>query len=363
MSNRLTLHLVDPPPPSPPSPPRAPLRWRPLLSALLLAGFYAMPWLRWDGRQALLFDLAARRFDLFGWTLWPQDVGLLLGLAAVLATALVLLTNLAGRVWCGYGCPQTLWSRLFRWIEQGIARRVPAAGAARAITHLAWMLVAAWTGITFVGFFSPIHGLVGTSWPPLWSGWETFWIVFYAAATWGNAGFLREHVCRELCPYARIHGVFCDSDTPRMHYRARRGEPRGPRMQGLGGVEARGRGLLDPTSARDYAFRAAHEDIAGPMPRFSADRLGDCLDCGACASVCPMALDVRAGPHADCIGCGDCLDACDARMRAAQFPIGLLQYTSTAAMQQRPARWLRPRTLAAAGALLALLGIGLHHVS
>lgn len=363
MSNRLTLHLVDPPPPSPPSPPRAPLRWRPLLSALLLAGFYAMPWLRWDGRQALLFDLAARRFDLFGWTLWPQDVGLLLGLAAVLATALVLLTNLAGRVWCGYGCPQTLWSRLFRWIEQGIARRVPAAGAARAITHLAWMLVAAWTGITFVGFFSPIHRLVGTSWPPLWSGWETFWIVFYAAATWGNAGFLREHVCRELCPYARIHGVFCDSDTPRMHYRARRGEPRGPRMQGLGGVEARGRGLLDPTSARDYAFRAAHENIAGPMPRFSADRLGDCLDCGACASVCPMALDVRAGPHADCIGCGDCLDACDARMRAAQFPIGLLQYTSTAAMQQRPARWLRPRTLAAAGALLALLGIGLHHVS
>jgi len=363
MSNRLTLHLVDPPPPSPPPPPRAPLRWRPLLSALLLAGFYALPWLRWDGRQALLFDLAARRFDLFGWTLWPQDVGLLLGLAAVLATALVLLTNLAGRVWCGYGCPQTLWSRLFRWIEQGIARRVPAAGAARAITHLAWMLVAAWTGITFVGFFSPIHGLVGTSWPPLWSGWETFWIVFYAAATWGNAGFLREHVCRELCPYARIHGVFCDSDTPRMHYRARRGEPRGPRMPGLGGVEARGRGLLDPTSARDYAFRAAHEDIAGPMPRFSADRLGDCLDCGACASVCPMALDVRAGPHADCIGCGDCLDACDARMRAAQFPIGLLQYTSTAAMQQRPGRWLRPRTLAAAGALLALLGIGLHHVS
>jgi polyferredoxin len=365
MSNRLTLHLVDPPPPSPSPPPpqRAPLRWRPLLSALLLAGFYALPWLRWDGRQALLFDLAARRFDLFGWTLWPQDVGLLLGLAAVLATALVLLTNLAGRVWCGYGCPQTLWSRLFRWIEQGIARRVPAAGAARAITHLSWMLVAAWTGITFVGFFSPIHGLVGTSWPPLWSGWETFWIVFYAAATWGNAGFLREHVCRELCPYARIHGVFCDSDTPRMHYRARRGEPRGPRMPGLGGVEARGRGLLDPTSARDYAFRAAHEDIAGPMPRFSADRLGDCLDCGACASVCPMALDVRAGPHADCIGCGDCLDACDARMRAAQFPIGLLQYTSTAAMQQRPARWLRPRTLAAAGALLALLGIGLHHVS
>jgi len=130
--------------------------------------------------------------------------------------------------------------------------------------------VAAWTGITFVGFFSPIHGLVGTPWPPAWSGWETFWILFYAAATWGNAGFLREHVCRELCPYARVHGMFCDSDTPRMHYHARRGEPRGPRVAGLGGVQARGRGLLDPTSASDYAFRAAHEDIAGPMPHFSA---------------------------------------------------------------------------------------------
>ena len=362
MTDRLTLHLVDPSPPSPAPGRRAPLRWRPLLSAMLLAGFYLLPWLRWEGRQALLFDLTARRFDLFGWTLWPHDVGILLGLAAVLATALVLLTNLAGRVWCGYGCPQTLWSRLFRWMDQGTARWLPATGAARAIKHLLWLLVAAWTGITFVGFFSPIHGLVGTPWPPVWSGWETFWIVFYAAATWGNAGFLREHVCRELCPYARIHGMFCDNDTPRMQYHARRGEPRGPRVAGLGGVQARGRGLLDPTSASDYAFRAAHEDIAGPMPHFSADRLGDCLDCGDCVSVCPMALDVRAGPNADCISCGDCQDACDTRMRAWQFPPGLLRYARPSAMQHRPSRWLRPRTLAAAGTLLALLAIGLHHL-
>ena len=131
MTDRLALHLVDTSP-APPAPARrAPLRWRPLLSALLLAGFYALPWLRWEGRQALLFDLTARRFDLFGWTLWPHDVGLLLGLAAVLATALVLLTNLAGRLWCGYACPQTLWSRLFRWIDHGTARWLPATGAIR----------------------------------------------------------------------------------------------------------------------------------------------------------------------------------------------------------------------------------------
>ena len=361
MPEHLSLHLIQPPPPQP-ARHRGVLRWRPWLSALLLASFYALPWLRWDGRQAVLFDLSARRFDLFGWTLWPQDVGVLLGLIAVLATALVLLTNLAGRVWCGYACPQTLWSRLFRWIDQGSTRWLPSPGAARIARHALWALVAGWTGITFVGFFSPMHGLVGNLWPLAWNGWETFWIVFYAAATWGNAGFLREQVCRDLCPYARIHGAFCDSDTPRMQYHARRGEPRGPRVAGLGGIDARGRGLLDPTSASDYAFRAAHEAIAGPMPHFSADRLGDCLDCGDCTSACPMGLDVRAGPFPDCIGCGACVEACDARLQAWQFPSGLLRYASDNALQQRSRRWLRPRTLAAAGTLLVLLAIGVHHL-
>lgn len=361
MPARLHLHLV--PPPAAPLPrPRAALRWRALLSSTLLAGFYLLPWLRWEGRQALLFDLPNRRFDLFGLTLWPQDLGVLLGLLAVLAVGLMLLTNVAGRVWCGYGCPQTLWSGMFGWIERSSARHLRRPALARTVKHLAWALLALWTGVTFVGLFSPIHGLVGGLWPPAWSGWETFWVMFYALATWGNAGFLREQVCIDLCPYARLCPSLCDADTPQVHYDARRGEPRGPRAPGQGAVMQRGRGLLDPVSASDYAFRAAHPALAGPMPHFPADRLGDCVDCHACVAVCPMALDIRSGPHPDCIACGACVDACDAQMRAWHFPTGLIAHASPNRMQQHARRWLRPRTLAALGTLMVLLGIGLHRL-
>ncbi|MFN4160773.1 MAG: 4Fe-4S dicluster domain-containing protein [Stenotrophomonas sp.] len=361
MPARLHLHLV--PPPAAPLPrPRAALRWRSLLSSTLLAGFYLLPWLRWEGRQALLFDLPNRRFDLFGLTLWPQDLGVLLGLLAVFAVGLVLLTNVAGRVWCGYGCPQTLWSGMFDWIERSSARRLRQPALARVVKHLAWALLALWTGVTFVGLFSPIRDLVAGLWPPDWSGWETFWVVFYALATWGNAGFLREQVCLDLCPYARLCPSLCDTDTPQVHYDARRGEPRGPRAPGQGAVMQRGRGLLDPVSASDYAFRAAHPALAGPMPHFPDDRLGDCVDCEACVAVCPMALDIRSGPHPDCIACGACMDACDAQMRAWHFPTGLIAHASPNRVQQHARRWLRPRTLAALGALLVLLGIGLHQL-
>lgn len=348
---------------TPPVPVRRPaLRWRAVLSLLLLGGFYTLPWLRWEGRQALLFDLPARRFDLFGWTLWPQDAGVLVGLVAVLACALALLTVLAGRVWCGHACPQTLWSGLYRWIEQRCAgvRRWPA--FATAMKHAAWAGVALWTGISFVGLFSPIRALVDGFWLAHWSGWETFWVLFYATATWANAAFLREQVCRDLCPFARVAPSLCDADTPRPCYDARRAEPRGTRERGHGSVEQRGRGLLDPISADDYAFRAAHPALAGPLPRFAEDRLGDCLDCAACVQVCPMQLDVRAGPQPDCIACGACVDACDAQMRAWQFPEGLIRIASANAAMGRRSRWLRPRVLALLAlmaCLLAVLGHGL----
>jgi polyferredoxin len=354
----LHLQLVEATPPPPAR--RPPLRWRALLSTTLMGVFYLLPWLRWDGRQALLFDLPGRRFDLFGLTLWPQDLGVLLGLIAVLGCSLVLLTNVAGRAWCGHACPQTLWSGLFRWIELTSARLLPVPALAAMARHLAWALVALWTGITFVGFFSPIQALVAGIWPVAWSGWELFWVLFYAAATWGNAGFLREQVCIDLCPYARMAPMLCDADTPQVCYDARRAEPRGPRPRGNGGVMQRGRGLLDPVSANDYAFRAAHPALAGPMPRFADDRLGDCVDCGACVAVCPMQLDVRAGPQLDCIACGACVDACNAQMRAWRFPPGLIRVASPHAVQQQKQRWLRPRTLAALATLGVLLCIGLN---
>lgn len=215
--------------------------WRAALSMLLLALFYALPWLRWNGRQALLLDINARRFDLFGWTLWPSDVGVLIGLLAVLAVGLALLTHLAGRIWCGHACPQTLWRRAFDWIARAMARALPAPVVGPA-TQLAWGLLSLWTGITFVGLFSPIEELVAAAPHAGWSGWETFWVLFYAAATWGNAGFLREQVCRSLCPFARLQPLLTDPHTPRMLYDARRGEPRGMRPSGLGGVLGRGRG-------------------------------------------------------------------------------------------------------------------------
>ncbi|WP_367345559.1 4Fe-4S dicluster domain-containing protein [Stenotrophomonas bentonitica] len=338
---------------------RPALRWRPPLHALLLGGFYALPWLRWEGRQALLLDLPGRRFDLFGWTLWPQDVGMLFGLIAVMACSLVLLTTVAGRVWCGDACPQTLWSGLFRWIERACVRWLPRPTAAAVATQLAWALVALWTGITFVGLFTPIQALVAGFWPASWSGWERFWVLFYATATWGNAGFLREQVCIDLCPFARVAPLLCDDDTPQVCYDARRAEPRGPRGRGTGSVTQRGRGLLDPTSASDYAFRAAHPALAGPPPRFSEDRLGDCVDCAACVQACPMQLDVRSAPLPDCIACGACVDACDAQMRAWRFPTGLVRMASANALQGRPRRWLRPRVLAALACLMVLLGLGL----
>jgi polyferredoxin len=329
------------------------------VSALLLCGFYALPWLRWDGRQALLLDLPGRRFDLFGWTLWPQDVGVLFGLIAVMACSLVLLTTLAGRVWCGHACPQTLWSGVFRWIERRCVRWLHPPVVAATVKHTAWAAIALWTGITFVGLFTPIQGLVNGFWPAGWSGWERFWIVFYAAATWGNAGFLREQVCIDLCPYARAAPLLCDDDTPQVCYDARRAEPRGPRRWGAGSVAQRGRGLLDSTSASDYAFRAAHPVLAGPPPRFAEQQLGDCLDCAACIQVCPMKLDVRCGPLPDCIACGACVDACDAQMRAWRFPRGLVRMASPNALAGRPRHWLRPRALAALACLLVLLGLGL----
>lgn len=330
---------------------------RPGLVLLLLLGLHAVPWLRWNGRQALLLDLEARRFDLFGLTLWPDDLGVLLGLLAVLAVALALFTHLFGRLWCGHACPQTLWSTLFGWIETATRRWIPDPLEA-CVRQTLWGAIALWTGISFVGLFIPIQDLVARGITLQWSGWELFWILFYAAATWGNAGFLRRHVCRLMCPFARMQPLLVDGHTPRLLYLAPRGEPRGARAAGLGGVAERGRGELDPTTAQDYVFRAAHPLLAGPMPRFPADRLGDCTDCGACVSACPVGLDVREGPQADCLSCSACLVACAGAQRAAGFGEPLVRFAAPEVVAGHPRRWLRPRTLGLMGLLIGLLLLG-----
>lgn len=327
------------------------------LPAVLLVAFHALPWLRWDGRQALLLDLVNRRFDLFGLTLWPHQGGLLLGVMAVLAAVLGLSTHLVGRLWCGHACPQTVWSALFSWVERGTRLLLGHAPAEPVVRHVLWIGIALWTAFSFVGLFTSLQSLLARAVGLRLGGFELFWILFYALATWGNAGFLRRHVCRFLCPFARLQPLLCDGHTPRMLYLAPRGEPRGPRRPGGGSIAQRGRGLLDASTAQDYVFRWAHPQLAGSMPRFADDRLGDCTDCRHCVQACPMALDVRDGPQADCLDCGACAVACEQSQQAAGLGQGLIQHISPQRLAGHAPQWIRPRTLALLGLLSLVLGL------
>ena len=351
----------------------------------LLGMFYVFPWLRWDGRQAVLFDLPARKFHVFGLTFWPQDFPLLALLLIIAGVSLFFFTALAGRLWCGYACPQTVWTETFLWIERRVegdrgarmkldaapwsARKLLRKGA----KHALWIVFALWTGFTFVGFFTPITDLAARL-PFGLGGWEAFWIVFYSFATWGNAGFLREQVCKYMCPYARFQSAMFDRNTLLIAYDPMRGEPRGPRKRGLGDVFTRGRGLLDKVLAYDYVFRASRNPTAAdaraqakgtitfdggneaePLPKFEAAQLGDCIDCTICVQVCPVGIDIRNGLQYECIACGACVDACDEVMLKMGFAKGLVRYTTQNALDGGTTRVLRPRIFVYGALLLALL--------
>ncbi len=367
-------------------------RLRKLAVFWLLGMYYLFPWLNWDGHQAVLFDLPARKFYVFGLTFWPQDFTFLAILLIILALVLFFVTALAGRIWCGYACPQTVWTEVFLWMERWtegdrLKRMKLDAGPwnrekflRKGSKHLLWVLFALWTGFTFVGFFTPITGLAARAWPFAWNGWETFWVLFYALATLGNAGFLREQVCKYMCPYARFQSAMFDRNTLIIAYDPMRGEPRGPRRRGLGDVIARGRGLLDKALAYELVFRASSHDAAGnamelaradagrpndeaftaslavPLPRPAADDAGDCIDCTLCVQVCPTGIDIRNGLQYDCIACGACIDACDDVMDKMGYPRGLIRYSTQNAIDGKPTRILRPRVFVYAALLLVLVG-------
>jgi polyferredoxin len=348
----------------------------------LLGMFYLFPWLTWDGRQAVLFDLPARRFHIFGLTFWPQDFIFLALLLIIAGLALFFFTALAGRLWCGYACPQTVWTEVFLWIERlfegdrhqrikldrgpWTREKILRKGG----KHLVWILFAAWTGFTFVGFFTPIRELGARLFTLDWGFWESFWTCFYGFATWGNAGFLREQVCKYMCPYARFQGAMFDRDTLIIAYDARRGEPRGPRRKELKSVLQRDRGLLPlPEAQAAIAFHAWETAQKGsarvttgladrPPPRAPEasrpEELGDCIDCTICVQVCPTGIDIRNGLQYECIACGACIDACDEVMRRIGYPRGLIRYTTQNLVEGGRTRILRPRVLIY-GALLALL--------
>jgi len=308
----------------------------------LLLGYFCLPWLTWSDRQAVLFDLPARKFYIFGLTIWPQDLSLLALILIIAALALFLVTSVAGRVWCGYTCPQTVWTAMFMWVEQKVEgtrnQRRKLDGQPWSVhkvvkklsKHIAWLFIAFSTGLTFVGYFTPIHdlGWLFHSLQPssLAQHWEPLsWVVFFTLATYLNAGWMREQVCEYMCPYARFQSVMFDSDTLIVSYDPARGEPRGSRKHG--------------------------EDIA------EAGK-GDCIDCKLCVQVCPTGIDIRDGLQFECIACALCIDACDSIMEKMSYPPGLISYTTENALLQgeKGGRWLehvfRPKV---AGYSLVLL--------
>ena len=356
----------------------------------LLGMYYLFPWLGWDGRQAVLFDLPARKFYVFGLAFWPQDFIFLALLLIMAGLALFFFTAVAGRLWCGYACPQTVWTEVFLWMERWTegdrnkrmkldagpwtAEKVRRKGS----KHLLWLLFALWTGFTFVGFFTPIRDLGARLITLDWGGWETFWVLFYSLATWGNAGVLREQVCKYMCPYARFQGAMFDRNTLIISYDPLRGEPRGARRRGgLASVLARARGLLSPASAQEELVRAAQHrsaadqqvaaklttaalDASQPLPErgpLAPEQLGDCIDCTVCVQVCPTGIDIRNGLQYECIACGACIDACDSVMDKMGYPRGLVRYTTQNAVEGKPSKVLRPRVWVY-GALLSLIFIG-----
>ncbi|BCX53514.1 MULTISPECIES: cytochrome c oxidase accessory protein CcoG [Comamonas] len=313
-------------------------RWRWAMVFLTQIVFYGLPWLQWGERQMVLFDLGARRFYLFGLVLYPQDFIYLTGLLIISALGLFLFTAVAGRLWCGFSCPQTVYTEIFMWIESKVegdrsARmRIDKSGWTlekiwkKSLKQFLWIALSLWTGFTFVGYFVPIREL-GVELMAFQGSWQIFWVAFYGFATYGNAGYMREQVCKYMCPYARFQSAMFDKDTMIVSYDAERGEARGPRKKDV-----------------DY----------------KAQGLGDCIDCKLCVQVCPVGIDIRKGLQYECIGCGLCVDACNSVMDKMEYPRGLIRLTTQNAVAkawkqvQVIRRIFRPRVLIYSAVLVAL---------
>lgn len=308
--------------------------FRRLAVVVLLGLFYIMPWVTWDDRQAVLFDLPARKFYIFGLTLWPQDFIYLALLLIILAVSLFFFTAIAGRVWCGFACPQTVWTEAFIWIEQRIegnrGQRMKLDKSPwtadkifkKTAKQFLWITLALYTGYTFVGYFVDIRDLSVNLATFTAGPWEWFWVLFYGFATYGNAGFMREQVCKYMCPYARFQSSMFDQDTLIVTYDPERGEPRGPRRRG---TEPRALGL------------------------------GDCIDCTMCVQVCPTGIDIRKGLQYECIACAACIDACDSVMDKMEYPRGLIRYSTENALEHKRYYLWRPRTIVYSVILVAFL--------
>lgn len=318
-------------------------RWRWTFFWLTQILFYGLPWLMWHGRQAVLFDLDARRFFLFDAVLFPQDLIYLAGLLVVSALLLFFVTAVAGRMWCGFACPQSVYTHIFIWIETQLEgssqnrKRLDASHWSgekmlrRGGKHLAWLALSLWTGFTFVGYFTPIQDLGSEVLALTLGTWSGFWMMFYSLATYLNAGLVREKVCLHMCPYGRFQGSLMDDGTLNVAYDFTRGELRGK----------------------------CHSDLDTDLTTLSS---GNCIDCTLCVQVCPTGIDIRQGLQAACIGCGLCIDACNQVMDKIQMPRGLIRLASLNELNGLDANktiWqklLRPRIVVYAALLSVCAG-------
>ena len=303
-------------------------------AGFLFLAFFGTVWLNWDSRQAVLWDLAESKFHIFGATFWPQDFILLSALLIICAFGLFAITVFAGRVWCGYTCPQSSFTWLFMWCEKVTEgernQRIKLQAAPwsvnklarRAAKHTLWLAISVLTGLTFVGYFTPIRPLAEELLTWQMGGVSLFWVLFFTGATYINAGWLREAVCMHMCPYARFQSVMFDKDTLTISYDAARGESRGPRKRDVNPADV---------------------------------GLGDCIDCHLCVQVCPTGIDIRDGLQMECIGCAACIDACDSIMDKMGYARGLISYTSEHQLQGGKTHLLRPRLIGYSAVLLVMI--------
>lgn len=311
--------------------------WRIILVIITQLAFYGGLWLEWNDRQALLFHLVERKFYIFGLVFWPQDVIYLAILLIISAYALFLVTAVAGRLFCGYACPQTVYTQIFMWIENWVegdrnarmkldkapldARKL----RIKTTKFLLWGILSLWTGFTLVGYFTPVDELINNVLTNTLGPWETFWIFVYAGFTMLFAGFMREQVCKYMCPYARFQSVMFDPDTLIITYDPQRGEPRSLRKKGA-----------------------------------DTSQLGDCVDCNQCVVVCPTGIDIRNGLQYECIGCAACIDICDQVMDKVGLPRGLVRYSTENAMAKQQSKaeilnhMIRPRVLVYTAILIVI---------
>jgi cytochrome c oxidase accessory protein FixG len=300
----------------------------------LLGLYYIIPWFNWAGHQAVLFDLPARKFYILGLTFWPQDFIFLALMLIIAGLSLFFVTAVAGRLWCGFACPQTVWTEVFLWLERLVEgdrnKRIKLDASPwnrnkivrKTGKQVIWISFALWTGFTFVGFFTPIRELGHSVFTFQLGGWETFWMLFYSFATYGNAGILREQVCKYMCPYARFQSAMFDKDTLVIAYDERRGEPRGGRRKSDNPAEK---------------------------------GLGDCIGCTLCVQVCPTGIDIREGLQIECIACAACIDVCDQVMDKMGYAKGLVSYTTEHKISGAESHVFRPRIFVYSVLLLTLI--------